>query len=612
MEASTETPKKPEWKKAQDWNNYFKPEDGKKNVSIENSTGYQLYAVNEQTIASGVSISFGELTTDEKLVSDTLNLQFADAVYKGKATNFDSFDKNDFRGDILFRKTSQTSNISKSFLMTNGDFKFNMTIGQNLEKNLNIQSIVINEYQQQQRVFIGSMYDGLFKIIGGLAKWAGLGALNQAFTNVVNLSLSILDKQLQVGTTNNTKNYQLSNMTTFQNTKNDTYGDFTYLVGQLNSALGPNAQQVNAKLLKSLADIGNAAVDVATAIPGVNTAKGAFKKMVNQVLPADANKTGTEALLQLLKIDKLIEQISQQNPIKQLYKFFTHGKWLNTYEVPYLPGSADILYLKSNNASKWDVNAGMQKLMGKTLAGALTENTYMQYPVTPIFESGDNAANLFETVTTTFYLINDSTTNLAKNFKFLHSLFAGTQWILLKFGYRRAPNVYNVYCNSRFNYIWASIDMTVNSCGKVYKNPKISNEFKEKYKFKYLNNDTLWPTAWQVTLSIRSLVPNNYNTYLEFIYNGFNANTVINLTSRADSKNTAAETAVNGLVGGVANTINAAAGALRDLATWMKRKLIITKIIFLNTRFAIILYVQAYFVELIYEYFLLIKSVIVF
>lgn len=177
-------------------------------------------------------------------------------------------------------------------------------------------------------------------------------------------------------------------------------------------------------------------------------------------------------ILSLLQIDTLLNSIIQQsNPIKQLYKFFTNGKWLNTYQVPYFPGSNDILYLKSANASKWDLNAGLKKIFGEKISTTIQKNSDIQYPVTPIFNAGDNNQNVFDSVTTTFYLINDCEQNLVKNFKFLHSLFAGTQWILLKFGYRRAPNVYNVYCNSRFNYIWASIDMTVHSCGKVFRAP---------------------------------------------------------------------------------------------------------------------------------------------
>lgn len=183
-------------------------------------------------------------------------------------------------------------------------------------------------------------------------------------------------------------------------------------------------------------------------------------------------------ILSFLKIDTLLNNIIQQsNPIKQLYKFFTNGKWLNTYQVPYFPGSNDILYLKSANASKWDLDAGLKKIVGEKFSTAIQKNSDIQYPVTPIFNARDNSQNVFDSVTTTFYLINDNEENLVKNFKFLHSLFAGTQWILLKFGYRRAPNVYNVYCNSRFNYIWASIDMTVHSCGKVFRAPQQRRHF---------------------------------------------------------------------------------------------------------------------------------------
>lgn len=77
----------------------------------------------------------------------------------------------DFRDAIPFRKTSNGSKISQSFLMSNNDFKFNETIGTNLGKNLNIQSIVINEYQQEQRAFNGTLIDQLYSLLqtGGTA-----------------------------------------------------------------------------------------------------------------------------------------------------------------------------------------------------------------------------------------------------------------------------------------------------------------------------------------------------------------------------------------------------------------------------------------------------------
>ena len=68
------------------------------------------------------------------MISSALNLQLADVAYNNKHTISGS----DYRGAIPFRKTSRSSKISQSFLMSNNDFKFNETIGTNLRKNLNI------------------------------------------------------------------------------------------------------------------------------------------------------------------------------------------------------------------------------------------------------------------------------------------------------------------------------------------------------------------------------------------------------------------------------------------------------------------------------------------
>lgn len=165
MAEPIETPKTPAWKQAKTWDEYFntdKDEKGiptEKDVRITNSTGYQLYAVNEDTIVTDFK-KFNKVEND-RFVSGTLNLQLADAAYNEK----DSFLTGDYRDAIPFRKISPNSKISKSFLMSNNDFKFNETIGTNLGKNLNIQSIVINEYQQEQRAFNGTLIDQLINIV---------------------------------------------------------------------------------------------------------------------------------------------------------------------------------------------------------------------------------------------------------------------------------------------------------------------------------------------------------------------------------------------------------------------------------------------------------------
>lgn len=85
--------------------------------------------------------------------------------------------------------------------------------------------------------------------------------------------------------------------------------------------------------------------------------------------------------------------------------------------------------------------------------------------------------------------------------------------------------------------------------------------------FKNLNTSTLWPTAWQVTLTIHSLVPNNFNTYLEFIYNGFNAKTVITNTSNAKSLNT---DVLSGVTGKIKQFTAALNDGSKSLQKWLK------------------------------------------
>lgn len=89
MAESTETAKLPAWKQAQTWEDYFKtdPGENEKDVRTTNSTGYQLYAVNEYTITSGFTELSG-INNDDKIsndmLGDTLNLQLADAAYNFK------------------------------------------------------------------------------------------------------------------------------------------------------------------------------------------------------------------------------------------------------------------------------------------------------------------------------------------------------------------------------------------------------------------------------------------------------------------------------------------------------------------------------------------------
>jgi hypothetical protein len=129
-------------------------------------------------------------------------------------------------------------------------------------------------------------------------------------------------------------------------------------------------------------------------------------------------------------------------------------------------------------------------------------------------------ASAYPQIENTFYLINNTNENLEKNFKFLQAFFAGTQWLNLYAGVVQSSNVYNVICPGRFQLMWCSINAKISYAGKLRKNISMT---KYSEKIKSIDIDTLWPDAWKVEITIKSLVPNNYNTHIDYYANGMNS-----------------------------------------------------------------------------------------
>lgn len=63
-----------------------------------------------------------------------------------------------------------------------------------------------------------------------------------------------------------------------------------------------------------------------------------------------------------------------------------------------------------------------------------------------------------------------------------------------------------------------------------------------------IDNDTLWPDAWKVDISIKDLTPNNFNTYIEYFVNGWSTSNVKELGKKG-TEATWAKTAQNKLEG---------------------------------------------------------------
>jgi hypothetical protein len=73
--------------------------------------------------------------------------------------------------------------------------------------------------------------------------------------------------------------------------------------------------------------------------------------------------------------------------------------------------------------------------------------------------------------------------------------------------------------HGRFNILWAAINATIQCVGQLRKNNYMYKTYHRTLKS--IEVDTLYPDAWKITLDIKDLTPNNFNTYINYFVNGF-------------------------------------------------------------------------------------------
>jgi hypothetical protein len=83
-------------------------------------------------------------------------------------------------------------------------------------------------------------------------------------------------------------------------------------------------------------------------------------------------------------------------------------------------------------------------------------------------------------------------------------------------------NIYNVYVPGRFNIMWASVGAEIKMIGKLRKNRSMYLRY--GHSIKSLDENTLFPDAWEINVQIKDLTPNNFNTYIHHFIHGFQSN----------------------------------------------------------------------------------------
>jgi hypothetical protein len=219
-----------------------------------------------------------------------------------------------------------------------------------------------------------------------------------------------------------------------------------------------------------------------------------------------------------------------QFPMNLIKKLFP-GVYLNTFEMPYF----DELYLDSApDRGTWTMG-GSERVLGKAAKKFVTEMMNIDFPTAPSWEHSIQSGKGFN-MKNKFYLINDTTDNLVKNFKFLNALMSGTYWIQLMV-MQKSPNLYKVVVPGRFTKWFCDISATVTMDGKLRTNPSAVGKINGGQtnvassagtnfdaSFKSIQSTTLFPDVYKVELGITDLTPNHFNQYMDYMVNGDTVN----------------------------------------------------------------------------------------
>lgn len=111
-------------------------------------------------------------------------------------------------------------------------------------------------------------------------------------------------------------------------------------------------------------------------------------------------------------------------------------------------------------------------------------------------------------------------------------------------GYVKGSNVYNVLIPGRLNILWASVGATVTCEGKLRRNAYMYQTYGKTLKS--ITDDVLYPDAWKISIDIKDLTPNNFNTYINYFVHGFEGSTnILASTQNTDGNSLAAKDSIS-------------------------------------------------------------------
>lgn len=251
------------------------------------------------------------------------------------------------------------------------------------------------------------------------------------------------------------------------------------------------------------------------------------QKKLKNVAYGAANKA-TGGLLQKYyiesKIDDFVKKPETQSSVLQEY-----GKWLDKLYNPryvaryYFPYFGEDLISVDNHAG-WDNKgsygdnfADTSAFKGITAAIEVfgqSEMTFNNYPMRLTYKPSEETGPPLKI---SYTLINNSMDAIQSNFRLIHALEAGMHQVNID-GAVKCANLYRVYIPEERLIYYASASMGVKKKGKQR---RLGKSVAKEIGVKYLDGNSFIPDAYEVEITFKSIVPENFNVQMAMLEGGF-------------------------------------------------------------------------------------------
>lgn len=288
------------------------------------------------------------------------------------------------------------------------------------------------------------------------------------------------------------------------------------------------------KLIEStLKNLGRSLRSVVTAgLPGLEEEVNNFinKFVGNDTPPKKTNETSaTDALASSFFIDDDNYQGQVLTTPLKMYRSYFNGKYVRDFDLPFYGDT----YMTVDGESGWnthaDLGVDLKGFIG-TIWKTIKNLNIIDMPELPVWEWDQGGNEEFYQISTEFHLINNNRDNLIRNFWYLLNLIQGPFWV--QYGTRALPpNIYSVEVPGVTYLQFAKMHVTVDTIGNKRILPNLAEEMGTSYGSTGLYNkqladrldrldNTFFPDAWKVKVELISMIPNNFNIYMDYMLNG--------------------------------------------------------------------------------------------